>query len=320
MEKNPWICGECRSTVSTRFAPAVATRSARRRAVMEMRGSSFLSLRAYGKYGRTAVTRRAEACVSASSRINSSTMFSDSGGADVCTTNTSSSRTFSSIRTLRFSFEKRVVESRPGAMPRHLQIAWASAGCDDPEKTLRPSISAAHTAPPSWTGQAARGDTHQLKAGRRLPALAAWIDGHPLRAKGDVESERGAFCMLAKIGKERAQRIDFDIEPAPLDDGNIGDRRPYRLFGVAFYDKDETGALTYLESVLGNHARSHKVPSLVGDELALDLFDELLTGSFWPESSIDQVFHRAFSHLPPPLTVRMDRPHSCPWRSCQQGC
>jgi hypothetical protein len=90
------------------------------------------------------------------------------------------------------------------------------------------------------------GDTHQLKAGRRLPALAAWIDGHPLRAKGDVESERGAFCTLAKIGKERAQRIDFDIEPAPLDDGNIRDRRP-------FYDKDETGALTYLESVLGNH-------------------------------------------------------------------
>jgi hypothetical protein len=74
-----------------------------------------------------------------------------------------------------------------------------------------------------------------------------------LRAKGDVESERGAFCTLAKIGKERAQRIDFDIEPAPLDDGNIRDRRPYRLFGVAFYDKDETGALTYLESVLGNH-------------------------------------------------------------------
>jgi len=63
-------------------------------------------------------------------------------GADVCTTNTSSSRTFSSIRTLRFSFEKRVVESRPGAMPRHLQIAWASAGATI-RKDLEPSISAA---------------------------------------------------------------------------------------------------------------------------------------------------------------------------------
>ena len=34
-----------------------------------MRGSSFLSLRAYGKYGSTAVTRRADECLSASSRI-----------------------------------------------------------------------------------------------------------------------------------------------------------------------------------------------------------------------------------------------------------
>src|SRR6185295_3641307 len=127
--------------VSTRLAPAVANRSARRRAVMEIRGSSFLSLRAYGKYGRTAVTRRAEACRSASSRINSSTMFSDRGGAAVCTTNTSCSRTFSSIFTLRFSFEKRVVVTAPGAMPRHLQISCVSAGCDDPEKTLSPSMS-----------------------------------------------------------------------------------------------------------------------------------------------------------------------------------
>ena len=35
--------------VSTRSAPAVASRSAIKRAVIEMRGSSFLSLRAYGK-------------------------------------------------------------------------------------------------------------------------------------------------------------------------------------------------------------------------------------------------------------------------------
>jgi len=61
-----------------------------------------------------------------------------------------------------------VVESRPGAMPRHLQIAWASAGCDDPEKTLSPSISAisaAHTAPPRWTGQAAPGGLTATKHG-----------------------------------------------------------------------------------------------------------------------------------------------------------
>ena len=113
IEKNPCVCGECRSTVSTRSAPAVANRSAISRAVIEMRGSSFLSLRAYGKYGSTAVTRRADECLSASRMMSSSTMFSDSGGHAVCTTNTSSSRTFSSILTFKFSLEKRVVCARP---------------------------------------------------------------------------------------------------------------------------------------------------------------------------------------------------------------
>src|SRR5262245_19340442 len=110
-----------------------------RRAVTEMRGSSFLSLRAYGKYGNTAVRRRADACVSASRRISTSTMCSESGGAAVWTTNTSCSRTFSSILTLRFSFEKRFVVVAPGVMPRHLQISCASPGWEDPEKILSPS-------------------------------------------------------------------------------------------------------------------------------------------------------------------------------------
>ena len=64
---------------------------------------------------------------SASSRINSSTMCSESGGHAVCTTNTSCSRTFSSILTLRFSFENRVVCARPSGISSSSQISRASA-------------------------------------------------------------------------------------------------------------------------------------------------------------------------------------------------
>src|SRR5262249_33091380 len=80
-----------------------------------------------------------DACVSASRRIRTSTMCSESGGAAVCTTNTSCSRTFSSILTLRFSFENRFVVVAPGLMPRHLQISCPSLGWEDPEKILSPS-------------------------------------------------------------------------------------------------------------------------------------------------------------------------------------
>src|SRR6185295_4439663 len=200
--------------VSTRLAPAVANRSARRRAVMEIRGSSFLSLRAYGKYGRTAVTRRAEACLSASSRIISSTMFSDRGGAAVCTTNTSCSRTFSSIFTLRFSFEKRVVVTAPGAMPRHLQISCVSAGCDDPAKTLSPSMSTGLLALPP------QGLQHELvvEQALRLQLHSGWNgaeDPHGLDDAGDAVPRdegirrEGLARVLERLGVEREVATDL---------------------------------------------------------------------------------------------------------------
>src|SRR4029453_11086832 len=216
MEKNPWICGECRSTVSTRFAPAVASRSAMRRAVMEIRGSSFLSLRAYGKYGRTAVTRRAEACLSASSRINSSTMFSDRGGAAVCTTNTSCSRTFSSIFTLRFSFEKRVVVTAPGAMPRHLQISCVSAGCDDPAKTLSPCMSVARgdvALPPQGlqhelvVEQALRLQLHCGRYGAEDPH--GLDDAGDAVARDEGIGRKGLARVLERLGVEREVAADL---------------------------------------------------------------------------------------------------------------
>jgi hypothetical protein len=46
----------------------------------------------------------------------------------------------------------------------------------------------------------------RLKLAEDLIEQGGITDEWKLRAKGDVESERGAFCMLAKIGKERARR------------------------------------------------------------------------------------------------------------------
>ena len=58
--------------VSTRLAPAVCSMSAMSRAVIGTRGWSFLSERAYEKYGTTAVMRLAEARLSASIMMSSS--------------------------------------------------------------------------------------------------------------------------------------------------------------------------------------------------------------------------------------------------------
>src|SRR3954471_24717868 len=85
----------------------------------------------------TAVTRCADAWRRASSMIKSSMMCSESGGHAVCTTNTSCSRTFSSILILRFSFENRTVWERPSGIARWWQISAARPGCEAPEKTLR---------------------------------------------------------------------------------------------------------------------------------------------------------------------------------------
>src|SRR6478609_3584058 len=69
--------------------------------------------------------------------IKSSMMCSDSGEHAVCTTNTSCSRTFSSILIFKFSFENRTVCARPSGIPRWWQISAASSGCEAPAKTLR---------------------------------------------------------------------------------------------------------------------------------------------------------------------------------------
>src|SRR5262245_9007659 len=136
MRKKPCTCGECRSIVSTRSAPAVWSRSAISRAVIEMRGRSFLSERAYGKYGSTAVMRPAEACFNASIVISSSRMPSETGVQEGWITNTSASRTFSSICTSRFSFEKRTTVEWQRSMPRCLQMSRASSGWALPPITL----------------------------------------------------------------------------------------------------------------------------------------------------------------------------------------
>jgi hypothetical protein len=49
MLKKPCTCGECSIMVITWVAPAVSSRSATSRAVIEMRGASFLSERAKEK-------------------------------------------------------------------------------------------------------------------------------------------------------------------------------------------------------------------------------------------------------------------------------
>jgi hypothetical protein len=136
MRKKPCTWGECRFMVRTRSVPAVWSRSAIRRAAIEMRGRSFLSERVYGKYGSTAVMRPAEACFRASIVIRSSMIPSDTGGHEGWITNTSASRTFSSICTSMFSFEKRTTVVREGLMPRHLQMSSASSGCAVPPITL----------------------------------------------------------------------------------------------------------------------------------------------------------------------------------------
>ena len=87
--------------------------------------------------GMTAVIRRALALFSASIMMSNSRIPSETGEQDGCTTNTSPSRTFSSIFTFRFSFEKRWVWERPSGIPTWRQMALVSAGCAEPENILR---------------------------------------------------------------------------------------------------------------------------------------------------------------------------------------
>ena len=79
MLKNPWIWAVCRSIVRIRSAPDAVRRSAISFAAIGTRGLSFLSCRAYPKYGITAVMRDAEERRNASSRISSSITWSFTG-------------------------------------------------------------------------------------------------------------------------------------------------------------------------------------------------------------------------------------------------
>src|SRR5438552_10026273 len=65
MRKKPWICGACRSMVTTRSAPATSIASAITRARIETRGSSFLSpfVTEIGHHGGHRGGARAAACV-----------------------------------------------------------------------------------------------------------------------------------------------------------------------------------------------------------------------------------------------------------------
>ena len=91
--KKPCTCGECRTIVITWVAPAVSSRSATRRAVMQMRGASFLSERANEKYGTIACTALAPAPRAMSSIISSSIRWSLTGGESDWTMKTSRERT-----------------------------------------------------------------------------------------------------------------------------------------------------------------------------------------------------------------------------------
>lgn len=91
--KNPWIWLACRSIVITWLHPAVCSIFAINFAVIGARDLSFLSCRAYGKFGITAVMRRAEAVLHALIMIRSSMRPSlMSPGAVDCSTNTGGRR------------------------------------------------------------------------------------------------------------------------------------------------------------------------------------------------------------------------------------
>ena len=62
--------------------------------------------------------------------------WSLTGGQEDWMTKTSASRTFSSIFTLMFSLEKRVIFRRPKGMPMWVAIPLASSGWLLPEKTF----------------------------------------------------------------------------------------------------------------------------------------------------------------------------------------
>src|SRR3970040_1395136 len=128
--------------------------------------------------------------------MSSSMMVSDSGGHAVCTTNTSCSRTFSSILILRFSLEKRVVCARPSGMPSSLHISRASAACDAPEKTLSPPFASPMSErlllPPALQ------ESHRLKRGPVLTPVGTHLHEEPQEDLGPQERLDLPVCVCAR--------------------------------------------------------------------------------------------------------------------------
>jgi hypothetical protein len=133
MLKNPWICDACRSIVFglqvnrplkrvqggvivltiTWLQPALSKMLATSFAVIGALLRSFLSCREYGKHGRTAVIRLAEAILHAFIAMSSSMSISLTGVDAVWIMKTSALRTDASIVTQFSPLENRVLRRAP---------------------------------------------------------------------------------------------------------------------------------------------------------------------------------------------------------------
>ncbi len=136
MSKKPWICPACRSTVTTRSAPAAVIRSATNFALIGVRGLTLRSCRAYPKYGMMATIDPADARLSASIMIKSSIRFWFTGELVGCTTKQFTPRTFSPISTKISPSENVVTSAAPGRTSTQRQIDSASSRFALPEKMV----------------------------------------------------------------------------------------------------------------------------------------------------------------------------------------
>ena len=132
--KKPCTCGECSTIVITWVAPAVSRRSATSRAVMQMRGASFLSDRANEKYGMMAWTAFAPAPRAMSSIISSSIRWSLTGGESDCTMNTSRERTLAPSWMYRLSLLNLLTATPSSGTPSNWAMSAASGPFELPAK------------------------------------------------------------------------------------------------------------------------------------------------------------------------------------------
>jgi hypothetical protein len=117
MLKKPWICPACRSTASTRVAPAAVSRSATSLAEIGVRGLTLRSCRAYPKYGINATMEPADARLRASIMMSSSIRLRFGGLQVDCMMKQLTPRTFSPISTKISPSENRSTRERPTTMP-----------------------------------------------------------------------------------------------------------------------------------------------------------------------------------------------------------